>query len=454
MKFVRREISTLRKIGEEYLPENRCIIGLCIDGIIIPHPVTDFIDKKYYMESGSINSEKAAADILVQFLNYILKNKNEKDDIFSKVRGICDLELLHLESYLEFCGNKGNSRKTVMRKESCLLQFYYFMGIEKRRLKITPKITSNNDTNYLSLGKRRRIKSLNANLYYRKPPKDNYEPTKIKKKDFVTQQWTDISDKRSVRMIFIREFLLLAGKEVPDIAFAICLQIFGGLRSAECMNLTINAIKPQNNTKYGEGGLVVEIRDRQDSLFEGNSSLSNEQVKKPRDQAILLDPLVPYLYKKHLDWLGIKRSDKNHKEFKNQVALFLNSKGMPMRTHSYRMRFNKLKGIYLGLLRATNGRYEDFQEFRNTNWSTHICRGTFTNLCLDAGFNATQTAVMRGDSSPEAMYAYTDILTATAKITQAIEILSSPTALSELKESSQGNDLIKTWKEVLHFEKS
>src|SRR5690606_11930002 len=135
----------------------------------------------------------------------------------------------------------------------------------------------------------------------------------------------------------------------------------------------------------------------------------NDQVKKPRDQAILLDPLVPYLYKKHLNWLKIKQNNIKNSNLQIETALFLNNSGEPMKTHTYRMKFNNLKNMYLGLLKATDGRYEDIKEFRNTKWSTHICRGTFTNLCLDAGFNSTQTAVMRGDSSPEAMHAYTDI---------------------------------------------
>jgi len=422
-KFVRREISVLLKDNGKYIPDKRYIIGVVLDNMILPHPITDFIDKKYYLESGSINSEKAAADILVQFLNFIYKQTSNKNPNFVNVRGIKDLKLVHLENYLEYCGEIGNKRDTVLRKEYYLLQFYYFIGIEKKQLKEKPEIELTTDQYPHSRNRRNRIKSLSANLYYKKPPKESFDSKNIKKKDLVTQQSTNIKDKRNARLLFIKEFLLLATTEVPDIAFAICLQIFGGLRAAECMNLTINAIKPQNNSKYGEKGMVVEIRDRQVDLFNTDQPLNNEQVKKTRDQAILIDPLVPFLFKKHSEWLSIKKKSIKHKDFKIEIALFLNSDGQAMRTHTYRSRFNKLKNIYLGILRNTRGRYQDFQEFRNTNWSTHICRGTFTNLCLDSGFNSTQTAIMRGDNSPYAMIEYTDILTATQKITQAINMI-------------------------------
>lgn len=422
VRFVRREIGVYRKGEKSYIPEKRCIIGITLGDIIVPHPITDFIDKKYYLQSGSINSEKAAADILVQFLNFILQQKQSNLPSYKMVKGISDLRLNHLESYLEYCGEIGNSRKTVDRKESYLLNFFYFIGIEKKKLKFKPEIEfvyqNNNRKNI-------RVKKITANLYYKKQKKDAID-NRIKKKDFLTQQWTDIKDKRNIRLHLIREFLLIASKDFPDIAFAVCLQIFGGLRAAECMNLTLNSIKPQNNSKYGEKGLIVQIRDRQSILFNSDKSSNNEQVKKPRDQSILTDPFVPFLYKKHLDWIEKwkKANKKKESTFLIEIALFIDNCGNPMKTHTYRNRFNSLKNMYLGILKATPGRYEDFKDFQNSRWSTHICRGAFTNLCLDAGFSASQTSIMRGDSSPEAMYEYIDILTASKKITQALDLLS------------------------------
>lgn len=444
-KFVKREINTFIKVGNEYKQDKRFIIGCDFGAIIIPHPITDFIDKKYYLKSGSINSEKSAADTLVQFLNYILTAKSEGKQEFINVNGISDLQLYHLEMYLAYCGIKGNQRTTVKRKEYYLIQFFYFIGIEKKKLRITPDLNSEELHTSQYDNWRKRSKTIKANLYYKQPPK-NLTSNLIKKKDLVTQKWSSDYERRKYRLQTIREILTLASNNFPDIAFAVSLQIFGGLRSAECMNLSINAIKPQNNSTHGEKGLVIEIRDRQEILFKNDAIISNDQVKKERDQAILLDPIVPYLYKKHLQWLNLKKKEKNL-PFSNDFALFLNSKGEPMKTHTYRSRFNNLKKLYLNLLANTEGRYEDFNEFRNTNWSTHICRGAFTNLCLDSGFTSTQTAVMRGDNSPDAMYAYTDILSASRKISQTINFLLTEDLKSEL--FSSNFDDHKTWKEIL-----
>lgn len=452
IKFVKREVPIYRKKGNEYISDSRYIIGLLIkDEIVIPHPVTDFLDKNYYNESGSINSEKAVADTLVQFLNYILHQKNSGHSIFKKIRGIANLKLCHMEAFLEYCGEKGNLRDTVKRKEYYLLHFYYFFGIQKKVLKNTPLINRPSHSNSLNGNKSyRQTSTFNVNLYYKKPKQQDYDVDVIKKKDFLTQKWTTPQEKQAIRLKIIREFLMLAKIEFPHIAFAVCLQIFGGLRAAECMNLDINSVLPQNNSQYGEKGIILKIRDRQPNLFPLYSPQSNNQVKRPRDQAVLLDPLVPYLYKKHLDWLNkMHRSMKGKSKFKSNLALFINSRGEAMQTHTYRNTFNNLKRFYLGMLKNTNGRYEDFKEFRETKWSTHIGRGAFTNLCLDAGYSAVQTAILRGDRSPQAMLDYTDILTATSSIIRAIDII-SPKSIDSSYEFEE-IELNKTWKDVMHF---
>ncbi|WP_219376027.1 hypothetical protein [Bacillus mycoides] len=456
VKFVKREVQIYRKKGNEYIPDNRYIIGLLIQkDIIVPHPVTDFLDKKYYNESGSINSEKAVADTLVQFLNYVLQQKRSGHSTFKCIKGIADLELHHLERYLEYCGENDNQRDTVKRKERYLLHFYYFFGIQKKILKSTPSINKlNHSSNFSNNHSYRTACTFDAELYYKKPKQQDYSLEVIKKKDFLTQKWTTPQEKQAIRLKIIREFLLIARIEFPHIAFAISLQIFGGLRAAECMNLDIHSLLPQNNSQYGEKGLILKVRDRQSNLFSLDSPQSNNQVKRPRDQAIILDPLIPYLYKKHLEWLKIKKQHSHKKEngLKSNLALFINCQGKAMQTHTYRNHFNNLKRFYLGVLKNTNGRYEDFKEFRDTKWSTHIGRGAFTNLCLDAGYSAVQTSILRGDKSPQAMLDYTDILTATSSIIHAIDTI-SPESIYSTYDFNE-SELNQTWKDVVHFAKT
>lgn len=444
-KFVKKEIEIIHNTLNDFVKQKRYVICFYSNGILYPHPVTDFLDKYYYFQTGSINTERAVADTIVHFLNYVYEQTQNNNEYFTSIRGLKDIELSHLEQYLSFCGEIGNSRKTVERKERYLVRFYYYFGVEKKIFNVLPEIkVKQNESSHFNISN---SKKLVVNLYYKKPPKSTYNPTQTIKKDFLTQQWVNIMDKKQARLMFIREFLLLASDEVPDIAFAICLQIYGGLRAAECMNLTIGSIDDFNTTRYGESGFIVHIRDRQDVLFTNSQPTHNEQVKKERDQSILLDPIVQHLYQKHLNWLKIKKNSVKKSETINNFALFINSKGDSMRTHSYRARFNKLKYMYLITLKNTPGRYNDFQEFRNTQWSTHICRGAFTNLCLDSGFSATQTSIMRGDSSPDSMIAYTDILTASQKIYQAIDIISD-VALDSFK-NIMNDDLLQEWKKVI-----
>ncbi len=65
------------------------------------------------------------------------------------------------------------------------------------------------------------------------------------------------------------------------------------------------------------------------------------------------------------------------------------------------------------MLWGTPGRYQDYLDFSQTKWCSHIGRGVFTNMCLDAGFNKKQIAVLRGDRTIQSMESYFDIITAT-----------------------------------------
>ena len=171
------------------------------------------------------------------------------------------------------------------------------------------------------------------------------------------------------------------------------------LRKVKVVNLTRTALKLQNGQEYGVEGLVLLIRDRQNDLFTRFNDVSTMQVKNPRDQSCLIDPILNYLYKHPIE-VVIKKVKK---------PLHLNA----MTADTYDKRFLKLKNSYLGMLLGTLGRYHDYLDFSQTKWRSHIGRGAFTNMCLDAGFNEKQTAVLRGDRSTQSMEAYFDIITAT-----------------------------------------
>lgn len=380
---------------------------------IFPHPITHFIYKYYHRNSGSINTELAVAYVIVPFLNFVLEKIEQGKREFQNIKGIADLKEEHANLYLQYCvEEKGNKISTMDKKENYLSKFYKYL-MEEGVLKYKPHfelvtIRTHDETR----------KVYKINFIYKKTDEALLRE-KVKRKDLVPQSDEFNEDIHIIRLHYIREVLLIAKQETPDIAFGVALQIFGGLRKGEVVNLVRTALKPQNGSKYGEEGLIVKVRDRQKTLFNRFYGTSKEQVKRPRDQSCLIDTILCYLYKYHMEVILTKV-----KNSKYPNALFYDAKGNPMSGDAFDKRFLKLKNTYLGMLLGTRGRYQDYLDFSQTKWRSHIGRGVFTNMCLDAGFNEKQTAVLRGDKSTQAMESYFDIITATYNIRKALGLLS------------------------------
>jgi integrase len=442
--FVKREVKYQKRLGNNFQINRRIIIAVRNNetGIEYGHPITEFIHRKYHATSLSLNNEKGVADVIVQFLNYILNKVNENNPSYKELKdeGLYALRNQHAEQYLEYCGEDlGNNRTTVKRKEIYLTHFYNFLwkeGILKSNPQIYPakKMIKRNE-NMVP------INNLQSPFVYTKPSQ-KYQNFK-KRKDFLTQSQELTPGRKIKRLNLSREFIYIACKMFPDIALAVAFQFYGGLRAGEVMNLTENACISQGSSKYAENGLILQIRDRQRILFPDLKDTSMNQVKNERDQAILVDPILSYTYKMHMKNLDTKKKNP-HK------PLFLNYRMKPMSTSTYYNRFTKLKNFYLGMLSNTEGRYQDFLDFSDSEWSTHIGRGTFTNMCIDAGFSPIQTAILRGDKSPDSMFQYTDLVMATYNISQAVGLLSDTT----IDFGDTDNEFIKSWKDVVHFGKT
>ncbi|EPF10537.1 hypothetical protein ICA_03048 [Bacillus cereus BAG1O-3] len=413
-KFDWKVVQYPRKQGGNIIKTKSFIIVLkdLTTGEMYPHPITHFLYKYYHRNSGSINTEKTVAVIIVPFLNFILEKVNQGDPEFQYVKGLGDLREEHANLYLKFCVEvKANKNITLEVKENYISKFYKYL-LDEKVLKHEPRfkivvIRTGRDTK----------KVYKMDFTYKKTDEVLLRE-RVKRKDIVPQNHESNENRHIIRLHYIREILLIAKQEVPDIAFGVALQIFGGLRKGELINLVRTALKPQNS-KYGQEGLIVKIRDRQNDLFNRFINTSSVQVKKPRDQSTLIDPILPYLYKHHMEVVL-----KKIKKPKHLNALFYDSEGNPMSSDTYDKRFLKLKNIYLGMLLGTKGRYQDYMDFSQTKWRSHIGRGVFTNMCLDAGFNEKQTAVLRGDRSTQSMESYFDVITATFNIRKALELLS------------------------------
>lgn len=408
---------------------------------VFPHPLTHFIYKNFHRNSGSINSELSVIQVVVPFLNFVLNKADQNDLDFKDVRGLEDLNLIHANKYLEHCViEKGNTKKTLEIKENHLSKLYKYLmneGILKNQIRFI-------ESTFRSSNEIKRIYKLDF-LY--KKTDETLVRKKVKRKDIVPQGYITSNNRMQIRLETIREILFTAKYEVPDIAFGVALQIFGGLRRGELLNLNRKALKSQNGLAYGMGGLILEIRDRQGELFSRLPNLATLQVKNPRDQSCLIDPMLNFLYKHYIENVLVK-----YPVVKNKDALFYDSKGNPMSAETYNKKFGKLKDAYLGRLLGSKGRYQDYLDLAETKWATHIGRGVFTNLCIDAGFKDKQTAVLRGDKSTQSMEAYYDILTATFNIRKALERLHT-TKNEDIYELARNKEDIKIWKDVIRVGK-
>src|SRR5699024_1506306 len=244
---------------------------------------------------GSVNTELTVAQIIVPFLNFVLDKVNQEALNYTAIKGLVDLQECHANAYLQYCvDEKSNKNKTIEMKENFLSKFYKYLWDEKV-LKHKPKFK------LVSVRTRKEIRKVYKVDFTYKKTDETLLREKVKRKDILPQNHKSNENRIFIRLQYIREILYVAKHETPDIAFGVALQIFGGLRKGEMVNLTRTALKSQNGQEYGVEGLVLLIRDRQNDLFTRFNDVSTMQVKNPRDQSCLIDPILNYLYKHHIE---------------------------------------------------------------------------------------------------------------------------------------------------------
>jgi integrase len=435
-RYVVREIPIKIRTGGRLKDVRKIIIGFYVedDDIVYPHPISDFIDKEYFNYSKSLSHQKLPAYTIVQFLNYLYREANKRDSEFIdlKYKGVFGLTIEHGSSFLNYLAEEVTlTQDTFTMKVSHLTKFYDYLNNNNLVEQKSTIRTKKGQTSEILIPPFKNIK-YPLNAQHRKLKK---------KKDIITN-----SNKNRVQLI--REFLLTAYLTEPAIALAIAFLFYGGLRSGECMNLLKSSVKPQGGSLFGEKGFVIEVRDNQILLFSNQTNTINMEVKKPRDQAVLNDTIVSWLFKQHLKWLD-KMDQQNR--ITNRRALFINSEnGEALSGPGFRKKFEKVKTAYLDSLRNTSGRLQDYIDLTETYWSTHIGRGTFTNMIISANFSVEQTAIARGDSNLNSALHYTDVMSTMNNIDTALKIL---TADDFDKQSIEISALKRTWKEVEHFGK-
>ena len=345
------------------------------DGITkeVVHPVSEYLlqskkgGKKY-----SPLTQDMKATLLVKFLNYALIDNAKK----FKIENLDDLLFEHGTEFLNDI-TTDISAATQERYIRYLTDFYYYMA----SVGVLKNITHNNFTIrqvQTPVGPREVVESPFKGVYW-----DNImKPTLIHKLD------------TSLVLLFIDTAILYA----PQIALGICFQMYGGLRIGDVVNLKKSSLSVRGPS--GKFGFILNLnnkymRDDLKHLTGGGS------VKKPRRQAV-------YPYGGNFTQRAYEEHFKNNKHNEKHNALFIDRNKNPMTDDTYRYYFNKVKAKFIERLRKSdNPNLRHYAiELQSVRWSTHIGRGTFSNIVASVSNNILEIAQARGDDNPSSSLVY------------------------------------------------
>lgn len=398
-KFVVKENEIEEFIDTKVVKKKVVNIGLYneIKKVTIPHPLTDFIRRRYEYQGNSINTAKAPARVLCRFLNYIIDRISAGDENFSSLvhEGVSGLKLIHGSRYITYLTNTGLKRNTVFYYENYIKEFYLF-------LKEQSLLNENIDFNF--------YQDVKGNWLKHSPFRSSSLGTKYPSRTHNNNKSMKLKDFGPNRNKLVIEFLEEAKEIAPEIAFALCLQFFGGLRRGEVVNIT----RADLDVKFRKS-LSVQIRDNRSILFSHLKDTSAENPKRLNylethlaKQMILDSDLLWDYYESHMEDLDIKLKSGF---LNNPMILFYDKNGMAISGRVYEKRFKKVKKSFLNKLAKVTGREDDHLFLKDSYWSTHIGRGIFTSFLMDMGLSVLQIAIARGDTNIDSALDYVDTKT-------------------------------------------
>ena len=199
----------------------------------------------------------------------------------------------------------------------------------------------------------------------------------------------------------------MAFRYAPDVAFAMCLQAFAGLRAGEAMNVRQECSPFGPGLIFTEiGGCVRSIRiDLRKELALRSDGVDIGLIKKARMQSVY-PPFVGTMhmaYKLHQQYL------KNISFEKEYTPMFVNNNGMAMSYESYRQKFKALVNDRLRpeLVKSSDPELKIYgQMLYENNLGTHSLRHWFTVQLVLRGEDIGTIQSFRGDKQPETAFQY------------------------------------------------
>lgn len=306
------------------------------------------------------------ADYLVPFLNYITFELSSQD-----LPSVQHLTFEHGAEYLINYG-KDRARSTVLKCERVITEFYYFLT--ERNLLFNIK-----KSDFII------VVDEKVNTHINSPFKTMVLYPAAHKEERLHHLDEDL----------VFGFLFTALQVAPQIALGTYIQFFGGLRVSEVVNVTYTSITPKG--PFCKNGMIIDLRKR--DLRKDLKENARTSVKKPRKQLVIpVGDLLLILYQYHIKHYRQKETD----------AVFVDVNNKPMSKQTYTYNFEKVKKSFLDKLRhSTDPRLKIHATTLSIKkWSTHLCRGVFSNMVADSAENASEIASLRGDSSLESALSY------------------------------------------------
>jgi len=205
----------------------------------------------------------------------------------------------------------------------------------------------------------------------------------------------EVKPKKSVDAIheidiaYLPMFFDTARDIAPDIYLGILFQFAGGLRASEIVSVEYSSIRFIRDSGTFSLSLKLEDKDLRPDL----SSAFISKVKRNRTQVVLpiFGDRLEQVYETH----------KNLYRKENISAVFIDKNGNPMTVNTYWKRFNRVKKEFIKrLYECSNMEAQMYAVFLESyRWSTHIGRGTYSNIVAQNANNIGEIAIMRGDSS-------------------------------------------------------
>lgn len=354
--------------GEKYYERAIIIIEESSSKKTLVHPFSQYILAKY--RNKRIKTQVDYASKIVRFLNYYKENNRK--------RTMKDIGKDDIRDFLQYI-SIGVSRETVAYYRRVIVNFLIYLSKKDFLHNIT--INDFYMKEIITQGISKRYMDIDIG--------DIDLPANV------------LKDRNTHSMSYNLQamFLDVAYEEVNVIAFGIALQLFGGLRTGEVINLKYSSITTIG--RYGRYGLLLKIRDNnlRSDLMKNDAK---GHVKKKREQQVFSPfQIIEKIFKLHT---------LKYKDLSGSGAVFVDTNGNPMSYGSYMYYFRKLKTIFIKRLQQSEDPKIKAQGLvlLSKRWGSHVGRGNFTNNMVNIVNSPSQLQYLRGDSSIESAAAYLD----------------------------------------------